>query len=221
VTTVSTAASTLSFDAAAHVYTAPDGRIVPSVTHILRDVGVSTDFETLMRLSRRRKAQIEAQRKLGSDVHAACHAFDDDDLVMESLALKLRPYVDAWSQFRKQLGLVPVVRERIVFHPQFYYCGTLDGVFSTNGRLILLDLKIGDPDDAGAQFQTAAYEAAYMAETGHVIAERWSVQLDPSLTVPFRIHNYSARSRSWEDWTKFQAFLITYHEQAGRRSRAA
>lgn len=202
-----------------HEYRLPDGRIVPSVTQILRAVGVSTDFEAIKAISRERAERIDEKRDLGTAVHADIHAFDDNDLDWETVDERVLPYVDAWSVFRENTGLVPMARERRVFSATHFFCGTLDGIFLTKeGKTVLLDVKTGDPEAAAARFQTAAYAFAYQEEhPSTVIDERWSVQLCPERTVPYVITNYTALPDSWRDWPKFQAFLTTYWEQAERR----
>jgi hypothetical protein len=105
-----------------------------------------------------------------------------------------------------------------VFHAQHRYAGRLDGIFKDpRDRLILVDIKTGDPAASGAEYQTAAYAAA---QTIGSIAERWAVQLDPDLQVPYRIHNYSARANAWQDFDLFLCFLATYRHQTARRKVA-
>lgn len=209
------AASVLSFDPGAHVYALPDGRVVPSVTKILSAVGVSVDFDQIGAMSSTMRERIDWKRELGTAVHADCHAWDDDDLALESVHAEVRPYVDAWITFRANTGFVPDTRERRVYHSGLFYCGTLDAIGALpNGRRVLVDIKTGDPEDAGARFQTAAYREAYLADHATAsIDERWSVQLCPDNAIPYRIHPYA----DWTDFSKFAAFVTTFHEQACRR----
>lgn len=213
----------IQYDPATHRSVAPDGREVPHVTHVLESVGVATDFAGLASFSPKLCRDIEERRALGSAVHADCHAFDDGDLIWESIDPRVLPYVDiAWRSCRENLGLVPLKRERRLYHALYHYTGIMDGLFrDRRQKVILADLKIGDPEDAGAQFQTAAYEAAYKFEhPGEVIDERWAIHLCPQAIIPYRVVNYSAPSRAaeaWTDFNKFQAMLVTYWEQAGRR----
>lgn len=208
----------LVFDATDHTYWTPPGRtggqLVPNVTTVLRAVGVSADFEHIER------GTLEFRRQLGTAVHTDCHAFDDEDLQWATVDPRVVPYVEAWAAFREAKRLRPIQRERRVFHPTFHYCGTLDGIFvDGDGRLVLVDLKIGDPEDAAAHLQTAAYEAAYRAEftTEWPLHARWSVRLQPELREPYRIAEY----RDFHDYAKFQACLTVYAEQPARRRRIA
>lgn len=215
-------AAALSFNADVHEYRLPSGLVVPSVTHILKAVGVSTDFEAIAEASPRMASRIDEKRTLGTTVHADCHAFDDCDLEWNTVDPEVRPYLEAWASFRENVRLVPTARERRVFHPALFFCGTLDGIFlDTNGRRILVDIKTGDPDDAAAHLQTAAYEGAYLVEhPDQPIDERWSVRLCPKNVVPYRITNYSRRLDAWRDFSKFQACVTVFHEQAARRRTA-
>jgi hypothetical protein len=212
-------AAALSFDAEKHEYRLPDGRLVPSVTQILHGVGVATDFERIMSFGTKIAEAIEFRRALGTAAHADCHAFDDNDLDWDRVDERVRPYVEAWGIFRENTGLMPIARERRVLHHGSFYCGTLDGILlKPNGTRVLVDIKLGDPEDAAAQFQTAAYEAAYLLDhPDDLVSERWAVRLLPDRRVPYDITNYSARPEAWRDFSMFQAFATTYHAQAIRR----
>lgn len=217
-------AADLVYDSAAHRTTTPDGCDVPHVTAILSAVGVSTNFEDLAQLSPRLEEQIRYRCALGSSVHDYAHAYDDNDLDWTQVDPRVEPYLTAWADCRENAKLLPLTRERRVFHPVAWFTGILDGIFlhEATGKRILADLKIGDPADAAAEFQTAAYEAAWLIEhPTETIDERWAIRLCPDLQIPYRITNYSARAEAWRDFQKFQAFVTTYHEQAVRRRRIA
>jgi len=213
-------AKDIRFDAATHTYWLPDGRLCPGVTAILSETGVAVDFDALGDRSRTLRETIVRKRELGAALHKDAHALDDNDLVLETVHDDVRPYLEAWRVAREQLGLTPRARERLVFHPTFVYAGQMDGIFSTHhdGRLVLPDLKTGDCDDAGTQFQTAAYEAAYRVEHPELqdtAILRLGIQLTPDRAIPYRVFVY----KDWRDFHKFQAFLTTYNEQAARRLR--
>jgi hypothetical protein len=195
----------------------PDGRRVWNVTTILKATGMTVDFDAL---ERRFPGTVEHRRQLGSAVHKDAHADDDGDLEWATVHELVVPYVRAWRVCRTDKGLVPVTRERRVFHAKRNYCGTLDGVFRVPaGHLVLIDLKIGDPAAAAAHIQTAAYEAAYRAEfpDEEPIRERWSVQLAPELKTPYRICAYT----NHRDYDLFEACLAVFREQPAQRRRAS
>lgn len=220
-------ADDLVFDRATHRSTRPDGREVPHVTAVLSAVGVSTNFEDLAQLSKKLAADIAARCVLGSIVHLDAHAYDDEDLDWSSVSDQSRPFVEAWATCRANNRLKPLLRERRIYHPLYDYTGFYDGVFlhEPSGKIVLGDLKLGDPDDSGCMFQTAAYAEAHEAARPDMrIDERWAIQLTPERRVPYRITNYSdyqTRPNGWLDFQQFLAFLTTFRAQAGRRERYA
>jgi len=205
----------LTFEESTHEYRLPDGRLVPNVTSILKATGVATNFEEIASRSSKLADAIEYRRALGTAVHADCHAFDDDDLDWQVVHQDVRPYLEAWSVFRANTGLQPIARERRVFHAADFYCGTLDGIFQRrDGQRVLIDIKVGDPFDAAAHLQTAAYQAAFQLEhPGVAIVERWAVRLIPDRRIPYDITPY----RDWQDLGRFRAVLTTFDEQPARR----
>lgn len=152
----------LDFEANGHIYRRKsDGGIVPSVTGILRDTGVSADFDGLSSMGKRIEHAIQLKRDIGTAVHADAHSFDDRDLEIETVHPEVRPYLDCWIAFRENYpNLRPATRERLVYHPVLNFCGTLDAIF----------LQPGESDIE--------------------ITERWSVQLCPGRKVPYRVTPY-------------------------------
>lgn len=219
----------LLFDEATHTTKFPDGTDVPHVTTILSAVGLTTDFEELASGSERRRRDIEYRRNLGQVVHADCHAYDDDDLDLDAVHGEVRPYVMAWARFRENYGLRPKARERQLYSRLYHYTGRLDGVFDydaplrsggTEPRVVLADIKIGDPEDAAAHLQTAAYEHAWCECGGPAIQERWAVWLRPDQAIPYKVINYTRPDRPhWDDFPTFAAAVAVFNSQPGRRRR--
>jgi hypothetical protein len=211
-------AADITFRPDEHEYVLPDGRVVPSVTQILAAVGVSTDFDSLSQVSASLRGAIERKRAIGTALHADCHSWDDQDLDDSTVHDEVRPYLDAYKVFRSDKALLPLGRERRVYHPQLGFAGTLDGIFAApSKRNVLIDLKTGDPRDAGCQWQTAAYQLAweYQHPDGIRIDERWGVQLLPGRPIPYAITPYT----DWRDRDTFRAFVTTFYCQAARRLR--
>lgn len=206
-------AADLRFDADTHVYTTPDGQRVPNVTSILDAVGVRADFVKV------NPQHLEYRRQLGHAVHEATHYDDEGDLVWESVDPRAAPYVEAWRTFSRQKSVTIERMETRVFHPHFFYCGTFDRVMrDSRGKRVLVDIKIGDPKDAAAHLQTAAYKDGYQFEhPADPIDERWSVQLVPDRPDPYAVTVY----KDFRDALKWQACLTVFHEQPTRRSKVA
>jgi hypothetical protein len=210
-------AKDLTFNEEQHLYTLPDGTIPPSVTEILSATGVSTDFNRLSDVNPRLAGQIEARRALGTAVHKDAHALDDDDLVWDRTNNKVKPYLLAWMTCKENLGLTPVARERVLYHPTLRYAGTMDGVFSVRDEcLVLVDLKIGSAEDAAAHLQTALYWLAYEQDRpAQMPTRRWAIELDPGRRVPYKLVRYE----NYDDFNKARAVVTTYYEQPARRFR--
>lgn len=205
----------LLFNAERHEYRRPDRDVVvPSVTQILRACGISTDFEALPN-----QDAIARKRDIGTAVHADAHAYDDDDLDRATVHPDVEPYLAAWVTFRLNTGITPVARERRLFHDAMNYAGTMDGIFRTrDGQKVLIDIKTGDPESAGARYQLAAYLLAYLVEHPDAdLIERWSVQLTPGHRMPYRVTRYD----DWRDVETWRAIVATYYAQPERRRTAA
>ena len=77
----------LLFNAERHEYSVPDGRIVPGVTSILKQTGVSVDFEALPN-----RDAIERRRAIGTAFHADSHALCDGDLDWSTVHPDVLPF---------------------------------------------------------------------------------------------------------------------------------
>lgn len=204
------------YDPETHTSTLPDGRPVPHVTAVLRAVGASSSMDGVP------EALLAHAGARGTAAHADCHAYDDGDLDFESVDQRVAPYLDAWIICRENIGLEPLVRERRLYAADWNYTGIMDGVFvdTRRGLNILVDIKTGNPEDAAAHQQTAAYEYAYRQSREAVtIHERWAIWLRPDLAVPYRILNYSARPDAFLDEMRWISSLTVYGEQFVRRQK--
>lgn len=217
-------AQDLRYDAEAHRSFLPDGTEVPHVTTVLSAVRVAADFERMAARSPHKAATLLRARERGTVVHMDCHAYDDGDLLWETVHRDVLPYVEAWATFREHKRLIPVVRERRLFHPVHHYTGTMDGLFMLpSGEHAVVDIKTGDPDSAAAHLQTAAYQDAYEAshppsadgDSAARIGVRWSVWLRPERRVPYTVVPYGDH----DDLRKFLCCLCVYNEQHERRVR--
>jgi len=230
---VGVAIPALTFEPVAHEYFLPSGERVPSVTEILRDTGISENFDQLALMNRSLRADIEFARALGTAVHHDCHAADDNALVWDSMDERVVPFVTAWLRFRADHKLAPVARERRVYHPVYGYAGTLDGVFARRpgGPFTLVDIKTGSVEASACRYQTAAYLAAYTYAQEREVREasattpllagmdRMAVQLTPLSNPPYKVTPYPRKDQR-RDFEEFKAFLVTYRAQYARRKRA-
>lgn len=208
-------AADLRFDSQQHLYSTPAGIQVPSVTQVLRATNVSVDFEALPN-----RDAVTRKRDIGIACHADAWAYDDGDLDHATVNPDVVPYLAAWIAFREEKRLMPMERERRVYHPTLAYAGTFDGVFSEAGQdsLVLVDMKLGDPRAAAARYQTAAYVLAHAIEVPEAMGyRRWSVQLFPDRQIPYVVTAYT----DWSDFTVWQSIVSTFWASSQRRSLAA
>jgi hypothetical protein len=120
--------SNLELDEATHTYTL-DGR---------RIIGVS---EALRILDDRSKVD-PFYLERGRLIHLATEYYDRDELNESTIDERIRPYLDAYIKFREDTGFIPALIEHKLYHPSYFYAGTLDRV-GNFGYDLLLDLKSG------------------------------------------------------------------------------
>jgi hypothetical protein len=146
----------VTFDDREHRYFFHGERVL-NVTSIMREHKISADWSVVPA-----QTLIE-KREIGRAAHLAAHYFDEGDLVLGSVAPEVTPYLDAWRRFVEENDVVMLLLETLLVHPLMRYGGTVDRFASVrrlhpSGRPSIVDIKTGDPHDAGAGPQTAAYE---------------------------------------------------------------
>lgn len=183
----------LTFDPATHVYRV-GGVVVPGVTSALKPL---VDF------SRVPPDVLAAKADLGRRVHFAAQLHDEDDLDEGSIEPDVEPYLAAYRKFLAETRAVIVENERMVFHPTYRYCGTLDRVMEVGGHKYVVDLKtaIATPISTGPQ--TSAYLRALPMQSG--VTRRAALRLRPDRTYRFDILD------SPNDWAVFLACLTLRH----------
>ena len=123
----------LEFDFMTHTYWL-DGRIVPSVTQVIKSVGMS-DYSKI-------PADIlQAKAELGQIVHEATEYDDADDLDEESLCLDAIRYIEAWRKFKQDFKPVLKLAEQRLGSVKHGFAGTIDRLLAIHGLDYLLDLK--------------------------------------------------------------------------------
>ena len=162
----------LTFDPEKHEYRR-NGLIVPSVTQILEQVGIS-DFSGIP------TEILEYAKIRGTMVHKATALDDEGYLDEESIDPVIMPYVEAWRKFKEEFSFVPIMIERMIYHPVFGYCGTLDrtgNIEEDFEKEVILDIKSGVVHIGAVGPQTAAYEEALRNELGGKKRCRYAVKL--------------------------------------------
>lgn len=126
-----------------HVYRI-DGRIVPSVTQVIKG-GARTYYTA-------------GSAERGHRVHAATVMYDAGDTDVESYPEYLKGYVKAWAEFRKDSGFTPTLVECMGagVEEEGHFAGTIDRIGVINGRWVTLDIKSGGAEK-GHLLQLAGY----------------------------------------------------------------
>lgn len=186
----------VAFDPVEHRYTY-HGAPVLNVTSVLREHKISADWSQVPALT------LVAKRELGRAAHLAAHFFDEGDLHPGSVAPAVVPYLDAWRRFVEDNDFVPLLLETPLVHPLMRYGGTLDR-FGIVRRLQTLpsvvDIKTGDPDDAGAGPQTAAYEQLIRAVLAQIFEYLDGID---GLPRPWWVQDVAG-----EPWTRYSVQLL-------------
>lgn len=145
-----------------------DGRLVPSVTQVLKQAGLVSPY-----------AMDEAAAERGRAVHLLTAQDDVKKVDYRKVPKHLRGFLDAWRAYRSISGFVPELIEHRVYHPSPEYAGTFDryGRRDGSGFPVMLDIKTSNTGQIAdvTRFQLAAYCGAH--QTGPV--ERMAVGLRP------------------------------------------
>ena len=183
----------IEFDEARHEYRV-NGRVTPSVTQVLKAVGLLADYDNL--------DPFYAER--GHAVHAACEFDDKGTLDEESVDEEVAGFLAAWRALKKESGLVVVEIETVVTGPG--YAGRVDRVVEIKGRRGVLDIKTGQPA-AWHQLQTAAYAMALFRESS---CPRWAAYLKQDGTFRIDEHDDVRDYMGWSGALSLSGWLKEY-----------
>ena len=186
----------LTFDPETHTYRM-EGEIIPSVTQILKDVGlIDTTFF----------APEHAER--GTRIHAATVFWDETEMDDDTLPEEWTGYLSAWKKFREETGFVSSHIEQ-AFCCDEGYAGTVDRIGKTHKiNPLLLDIKTGPPQP-WHRLQLAAYTLMVKRELNIPIWDMWGVHLRKEGT--YSVESYKSIEHS-ADWL---SVLRVYHIKQG------
>lgn len=188
----------LSFDSSEHRYFF-GGREIPSVTTILSFLD---DWERVPR------DVLAAAAQFGTHAHEAAALLVRDQLDWDSLDPDLAPPIRGLQKFLDESGAVVVQSEWRVYHPDLRYAGTLDAILHWRNGMALADWKTGSTPPKSVGPQTAAYCAAFEANTGQKIKRRYCIQL---LDGDYRVTKLDDPS----DWSTFVSCRNIYRAKFG------
>jgi hypothetical protein len=140
----------LDFEPQGHVYRV-DGVVVPSVTQLLEDAGLTVDYAAIP------QAVLQHARHRGIHVDACCDLLDEDALDWSSVHPEAVPYVEAWARFCAEEGYEPAAGQVPLYHPRYGYAGTADSIGTLNGHWVVVERKATTKMAATYGLQTAGY----------------------------------------------------------------
>jgi hypothetical protein len=140
----------LEFIPEGHVYRV-DGMIVPSVTQLLDDAGLTVDYAAIP------AATLRHARLRGIHVDACCDLLDEDALDWASVHPEALPYVEAWQRFCADTDYRPAAGQVPLYHPAYQYAGTADSIGTLNGSWVVVERKATTKMAATYGLQTAGY----------------------------------------------------------------
>ena len=168
------------FDPAKHLFTV-DGVTVPSVTQILKSVG-------LINFAGIPASVLNHKRDVGSAVHLATHYLDEDALDWSTVSEECEPYVRAYESFKRNSGFEPeLIEYKSVAQVDGMRFGMIvDRTGVIGGKPTLLELKTGEPS-ASWPVQLAGYKLGLGG-----VRQRVALQLTKK--GKYKIHTFADRN---------------------------
>lgn len=174
----------VTFDEERHEYRI-DGRLVPSVTQIIkpvqRELGGSQDT-------------LDWKRQIGKALDSAITIHErGEEIDPDSLDEAVAPFFSAWLKFKVETGFRALLNQPIVYSRKLRFAGTAD-LFGTRGAEDspdeLVDTKCVWTMDPATAIQTAGYSLAAVESLGIRVKKRGGLQLLRDGT--YRYHPYTS-----------------------------
>ena len=146
------------------------------------------------------------RRNIGSLIHKWCEQSALHEMGKHKQPeMPVNPFVrngcEAWNKWRNRHDVEWHYAERVVFHEEELYVGTVDGLAIVDGVPTILDYKTGKGVWAEAGLQLAAYQQAAELELG----DPW----DEALRLVLHLNTGSGRTSEWDE-ARIQKRLTGY-----------
>jgi len=166
-------------------YKGPDGRKYASVTNILSCI----QHSRLQNWWKKHGPKaIEKKTKRARDLGSADHDALETYIRRGEVTQGHEDFIQAWSGFALEEGIIPIHSELMVFSPTLGVAGTIDIVGTIKGKPSIMDLKTGRFFGVKAGWQIAAYKYLFeelTAQAGFGMAGIHSRRVDsPAITNP-------------------------------------
>lgn len=136
-----------------HIYKL-DGQITPSVTQVLKSVGI-IDYSHIPAGKR------EASMRFGTAVHLAASLWDKKDLDEKSIHPLIIPYLEGWKKFSADTKVVIIENEKPFYSAKYRYGFKIDRILRIGDRLTVADIKTSVDSQYGTDLQLAGYQLGY------------------------------------------------------------
>lgn len=180
------------FDPSTHTYRSDAGIVVPSVTQILRALGLSPAFYSPKRLP---DGRIIDAREFGAAVHEDCFAWERGEVALTDMDDAIRPYVVSYGQWLK-LGdytHATIEWERASLFEAVPYSGRCDRLVQfPQERVVVDEIKTGQLYPH-YRLQIAAYMRMFNACLGAIVV------LQDDGSVP-RVVHINRTDPEYETW---------------------
>ena len=165
----------VAFDEATHTYKI-DGKVWPSVTQILQDLGFMSDFYAAGSSTR------------GKDVHLITKLYEEGRLDWTKIDEDYVGYLDAWISFLRKEPWETEKCEVVTYHRLLGYAGTTDRMGNWKNRKAVLDIKSGVPEN-WHELQLTGYALMQQYETlvGVYLKDDGS----------YKVKEYDFRPKNW------------------------
>lgn len=185
----------LEFDADQHRYFL-DGRELPSVTTVLKSVGI---------IDPSKYADGDAALR-GTYVAEATALLDRGELIEEGLDARLVGYIRAWKAFLADNEVETFLVEERVYSSKYGYAGMLDRTAHFQDRHWLFDIKTG-ARERWHGIQTAAYRECRpdLKQRIGCLHQRGAVYLKPDGSYKLDVHDNP------DDWDAFLSALNVHN----------
>ena len=132
-----------------------DGRHVPGVTRVLRELGLTDDYKTMDPVTRERVLY------RGQEVHQACHALDLGQ-PYDLIDPEFLPYVEGYRRFLRDTGFTSIFIEYACVDDHGRFVTVLDRAGYLGDVFVIFDIKTGKRVHPSARLQTAAQAIAFV-----------------------------------------------------------
>ena len=192
-----------------------DGQEIPHITGILQDSG-------LVNYTGIPQDILEKKADIGRKTHTACELYDQDNLILETLHLTLKAYLQGWIQFIEDFKPEFIEIEKPRYSEKYRFAGKPDRVAIITSNLSIVEIKTSSTIERWVGIQLAGQSILWDEEkkVKEQIRKRIAVQL---LSEPMPKINKQYKVMPFEEATDRAVFMsaltIANYKKGGRNGK--